>query len=129
MPFISERMSETSEIQRFSAVKNHLFEITDVQIALTGTGNNILGLFDYYVEDDDHGAVMDFANSKPFVVLDTISQQSFYVHFTVPIKTKYISMGRFGGTGFNGHVIINYRFVKASMADLVWEFLKRGKNP
>ena len=59
--------------------------------------------------------------------LRVLPATSFYV--PMDMKMKYISVGRFTAEAMAGSITIFYELVDASRTELIWEFLRRGKNP
>ncbi|MCK5615666.1 hypothetical protein KAR91_78100 [Candidatus Pacearchaeota archaeon] len=52
-----------------------------------------------------------------------------YMPLEKPVRTRYLSIVSDSGGNASCGVVIFYRLVKATMAERIWEFVRRGKNP
>ncbi len=75
-----------------------------------------------------------FTTSEEFIYamhlnISSVDETHYFYHVK-PILTKYLSMGAIKiASAMTCFLIIYYELVDASKTDLIWEFVKRGKNP
>ena len=116
---------------RYRAPHGKIYEIRVINLSLITSADNFIGIFDSEVGYDiniDNLITTDLSGA--LIVLDTggLSQGGSYI-FDPPIRTKFITIGLDGTTVFSAHLGIHYELVDDTTSELIWEFVKKGRNP
>lgn len=127
LDIISEIYEGTAEIRRFTAPSGHMYLVKGFQFSNFASASARFIISREYAEEgtailtDERGCMFSFDLAIDGMA-DSLCLQD-------GILTKHISMGFKASAGYSCTIRIYYELVKASMAELVWEFLKRGKQP
>ena len=127
MEYISEVYVTETGIRRFTAPSGYIYQIHGVHVASFGSAAVQFMIVDRYVEEED--ALIDRSADAFFAVDFAIDGMTSNIVLPEPIESKYISMGPTVNTPVVAFIIIYYTLKKASLTELVWEFVKRGKSP
>ena len=128
LQYISTVFASQANIRRFTAPSGMMYKIKGVQVTSFAAALNRLSITDRYVEEEI-GFIPD---SDGFFSFDLAIDGNYgFMYFTDnAIESKYISIGlESPGTAVNLVVKVFYTLEKASMSDLVWAFITRGKKP
>ena len=104
-----------------------MYRIYGVQVANGSAVGNQLTFVTRHIEDDT--ATIDTPDDMFFIFDCIIDGAHATLNLNKPIVSKHIAVGGRGSSIMEVSYIIYYDLVKASVNDLVYEFVKRGKNP
>lgn len=124
MEFFSHRMVNTAIVTDIRAPKGKMFEIYGFMASTFGSNNARVLVLDRIIEDD--APTLTSQNSM-FAMDCNISGHSESTVLPKPIDARYISIGATGAVSV--WVIVYYELRNATKVELIWEFLRRGKNP
>lgn len=127
LEIINELYEGESDIRLHQAPSGHLYLIKAIQFT------NSLSASNRFVIDrantEDQVTTLTESSDTIFAVDLQIDGVCEHISFPDGIKAKYISFGFNVATAPCVSVRIYYELIKVSDAEIVWEFLKRGKNP
>ncbi|MCK5615659.1 hypothetical protein KAR91_78065 [Candidatus Pacearchaeota archaeon] len=123
MPFLSLLYNTPNSIQRHKAPSGLMYDIKAITYTVLTKGANSLLITDRYMEE---GAVI---NDDFISVMPTNENVLVQQLFPDGQLCKNISLRSGGATAFSVLVVIDFQFVKATVKDLVLEFITRGKSP
>ena len=130
MPTMSENMTTdgTARVSRVKkAPKGLIYQIHSISLHVFGTGNN--GVFVLSKGFEAIETDFDFDSGHIIFAHTTDLTNSFEKTYREPVRAKRILLQSNTTVASNSMIIINYTLVKASTAELIWEFVGRGKNP
>lgn len=127
LDIISETWDNQSGIRRFSAPSGKMYLIKGFQLTNFTSAPNKLIISRRYAEEEFVLVTDD--NDAIFAVDLSIDGLAESLYLQDGIESKHITIGFEAVAGAKVSLKIYYLLVKASMSDLVWEFLKRGKSP
>ena len=127
LQFITESYVAQTGVRRFKAPSGKLYKIHAIGVTNFGASTTQLMIVDRYVEEE-HNTIP--IGSNPFFAWDG-GLDGHYASITLPkpIIAKYISMGSASTANLVLIVTVYYTLEKATLTDLVYEFVSRGKNP
>lgn len=125
LPQISRLITSESQLDIYKAPKGKLYSITDVHTSIGDIGNNVFLFLDSRVEVVSQRLEVVFENY--FLAVSTDAVQNTSYHFSIPVKTKWITVGPTSGNSASIFYVIVYELLKGSIADLVWEFIGKGR--
>jgi hypothetical protein len=127
MKFISDAWLSETGIRRNKAPAGYMYEIYGIQIANTSTvGINFVATTKYVEEE----IALIPRTSEIFFAFDcNIDGGNMVLMLPKPIRTKFFTWGPESASAINVTAILYYELAKASIPDLVWAFISRGKNP
>lgn len=127
LQYLSEQIVGADRVQRFKAPAGYMYEIMGVNFtSFSAVGNQFL-IATRYVEED---RVTVNAEDAFFMADLAVDGATHSITFCGEgLKTKYISAGAVNDGNIQVMFTIFYKLVKASVKDLVLEFISRGKSP
>jgi hypothetical protein len=127
MDFISEVYVSQQDERQFTAPSGTMYQIHGVAITNFSSAGAQFLITDRYVEEDL--ASINRAGDVFFAFDLAIDGNNMVLMLPEPIKTKHFSMGPDVEAPVAVVVIVYYTLIKATTEELVWEFIRRGKNP
>lgn len=125
MAFLTITFNQTTQNKYFQAPVGKMYEISNVHFYPTAAGNNTVGIFDRTLEGVFTGVVLE--ERKPFAVYNASILTGLSINFDIPIRTKYLTMGRIGGATFGLITVIVYRFIEPTVSELIWEYIGKKR--
>ena len=128
MPIISEQFQTQNLFPyiKFKAPTGFLYEVHSIYGSIYTSASNQIGVLARAVEEPDD---FSMASNPMLFSIDAGVIHTGFVQFPVPEQTKYLTIVSDNDTVCGVHIVINYKLVKATIADQIWEFVRRGKNP
>ena len=129
LEYYSELFFAESDIRAIKAPPGKMFEIYGVQFTNIANVANSIGV---YTAKFEERAVAGFGETPALFVFRTDiagGNLSVMLPENEPVKSKYISLVTGSTTVIQTYVIVYYKVVIATKVELIWEFIKRGKNP
>ena len=134
MPTLTVTVDETIPTNgiTFRAPKGLMYDIKHISSVIHEAGDNSFGVYVRAFEErlgpvliEEIGPTTDLIFiSDAFNVVTTVAMA-----YPEPERSKHITIVRGDNTSFLATVLINYSLTKVSTVDLIWDFLRRGKNP
>lgn len=127
MEVYSEVYAAEHDMRMIKAPKGKMFAIYGAQFVTFSGVANTLAVEGRDPEErvvsgmDETSALFVFACDEDGHMLSVILPK--------PIKRKRIVLMPRDGTDMQCYIIVYYELIDVSMADLIWEFVRRGKNP
>ena len=124
---IERTYAETKGIYTVKAPANHMFIVKGFLITNRASDSNELIISRAAVEED-----MDVLTSEKDVMFMhslAIAGETATLYLEDGIKAKYITFGPRVDSNINCIAIVYYKLEKASINDLILEFIARGKSP
>lgn len=119
---IAVRFNADQTLHRFKAIPNHVFEIHAFHAASFASISATMIVTLKAEEESPFSGLADPA----FVHRTDIIGQQGHLDLPEPMRSKYITVG-VDGTDTSGLIIIYYRFAKASIDELIWEFAAKKR--
>lgn len=109
----------------FRAPKGFIFEIVDAHWTPIATSTNFSFLGVGHPEDPIN---LGTADGRIIAIVSTASALT-HVDFCFgePIRTKYFFLGADGAAAFSGIWIVTYKLVRASLSELIWEYVGKRR--
>lgn len=114
--------------KKFRAPKGFMFDLYGFYSVPSTVGDNGLFILPTQVEERDEIS-LDSSGFIWYIDTNINEHTGQMLPKDHPIKTKYISIRSDSGIAFQQLLTLFYELSKASTVELIWEFLKRGKNP
>lgn len=126
---INKLIRHTTEPVRFKAPTRKMYKIYSIHFSVFSAGRNDVLVSAKSIEDVA-GNLPNTEGGRIAIMACDIVGTNFEVNFSVlPVETKYITLGHITSATMACQVVINYDLFTPSIADLIWEFISRGKNP
>lgn len=122
---IHEEFVSSAEIRQFKAPAGYMYEIYCMAGSNPSQVSGNFRIVRRYVEEGTE----EIPESDVIFAHSTYTTLNMVVSLAEPIRAKFLSMGNDANAAINYNICIYYKLVKAKEADLVYEFVKRGKNP
>lgn len=127
LQYITDRYVGQRNIRRHTAPKGLLYVIKGFNITSSSTKSNLFVVIPAYIEDEID---IELNPDKSIFVIDLqIDGLTHSIFFDIGHESKHFSVGPVAKSNVDVVITTYYTLKHASNADLIWEFLRRGKNP
>lgn len=114
-------------IRRKTAGSGKVYEIHGIHIFNFGSATAQIYVSDRYIEEQHD----DIISPEQSIFGVDFGSDGFATNivFPKPIRTKHITIGTSTNVAVKAVVYIYVEEVQASKSELIWEFIRRGRNP
>lgn len=127
MVLIRKLLTEASSVFKYRAPRNFMYLIHSVHLTVLTAGNNRVIVIDELAEDEVTTLSVGRSSGIIFVGETDIAGLLPDITFSVPLPSKFISIGRELATTFSAFIIIDYELIEASKTELIIEWFRKGR--
>lgn len=125
---LSHVLNQTSDPILSKAPSGTLYEVYGFYGIVMGTGSNRFSILSAPVEEElAEFSPQEGKTGNLLFMIETDAAISASFLLSNPVRTKYLTFIRGGATSAVALLMVDYKLVKASRAELIWEWLSKRR--